>query len=146
MNASTSLLQTVPSRAHANRVASLRLQKNIYHIRLLLNCIGLEVESSYLRACPTSNLCKLCNSSPETVAHFLAFCPALAQARSEVNMPRLLASVYSEDKPRFIQLVLGTEWVPDESFQHSCIELIYHLTTTRTGLLLLTDSISSAQT
>ena len=76
----------------------------------------------------------------EDVCHFLTRCPALDLFRrslllsipsSHINMVRLLDS----DPARFVNLILGVEWIDDDVFQHAVVVLLNRLRLRRNAIL-----------
>ena len=127
---SLSLGKVLPHLLVCRGLPRLSRQNNI-RIRLLLNCAGLESETSNFRNATSDDTCKLCGStSAETASHFTAQCPALSSVRNSLS-PRSLIPLLASDSQLFVDYVLGTMWVDDPLFQQEVIVLLHHLYTAR---------------
>ena len=127
---SLSLGKVLPHLLVCRGLPRLSRQNNI-RIRLLLNCAGLESETSNFRNATSDDTCKLCGStSAETAPHFTAQCPALSSVRNSLS-PRSLIPLLASDSQLFVDYVLGTMWVDDPLFQQEVIVLLHHLYTAR---------------
>ena len=104
---------------------------NNFRIRLLVGCDGLEHDAARFRyrsngATPSDPSCKLCGHQTEDAIHFVAVCPRLNDARcgALAKAPPIASRVlpHCEADPRkFTEIILGTCWVDDSSFQRFCI-------------------------
>ena len=99
---------------------------NNFRIRLLVGCHGLEVDACRFRRRMLSNyivndpMCKLCGLEPEDPAHFIVRCPALADTRNSILQTSSSMdwdSLLLSHPARFLNIILGTEWIDDESLQ-----------------------------
>ena len=102
---------------------------NNFRIRLLVGCDGLEADAGRFRyrtftdVSPGAlSICRLCKQEREDICHFLAHCPTLDHSRrlllqSTPSSPVNLRHLYSSDSDRFVDLILGIEWIADANFQ-----------------------------
>ena len=107
-------------------------RKNNFRIRLLVCCDGLEADASRFRkrkyATATINdaTCRLCKLKPEDYAHFIVRCPALSSVRETLlgtaDLRVDLLSLSRSDPTKFLNIVLGIEWINDSTLQFFVIE------------------------
>ena len=107
--------------------------KTNFRIRLLVGCHGLEVYACRFRRRMQSN-CILNDPThklylePEDPAHFIVRCPALCETRTSIlqtisNMDSLIRF----DPARFLNVILGTEWINDKPLQLFIVEFLSDL-------------------
>ena len=119
---------------------------NNFRIRLLMGCDGLEEDASRFRKRSHSTavvhdpLCKLCKTESESPAHFIARCSSLVcSSESLLSGDELctdLGSMLRSDSAKFVDVVLGVEWIDDPSLQQSIFRFLHGLRKARNSLLL----------
>ena len=121
-------------------------RKNNFRIRLLVGCDGLEADAGRFRyrtftgVSPAQSTCRLCKQEREDVSHFLAHCPTLDHSRRRLlqttpSSPVDLRYLYFSDSARFVNLILGIEWITDADFQRAIIVFLDNLRRQRIALL-----------
>ena len=123
---------------------------NLFRIRLLAGCAGLEQDASRFRhrnrdACIQGDpTCKLCGAATEDAIHFIATCPALLEHRLsvlatapksvKVNIPDC-----ATDPIQFAHMMLdlGVDWIDHHPTQMFCINLLHQLRSFSLSLLEL---------
>ena len=119
---------------------------NIFRIRLLVGCDGLEGDAARFRSrtnsalCPQDPSCKLCGASCEDALHFVSCCPILDSARLSLlsSAPPPVASLLPDPSlnPRdFCDVLLGVNWIDSALLQRFCIVFLQHLRDARDSLL-----------
>ena len=122
------------------------IRKNNFRIRLLPGCHGLEADAYRFRwrrfACSSQHVptCKLCGLELEDPAHFIARCPSLSSHRdcqlSTADSSFNLLSMSQSDSMRFVNVVLGVDWIDNSWLQHFLIEFLNSHLQERNSLLL----------
>ena len=114
-----------------------------FRIRILVGCHGLEEESIGFAQrrlpsiIPSASICKLCGLEPEDPAHFIIRCPALMDTRNAIlQNSSYLTTLLLSDPDKFLDVVLGTEWIDDKPLQLFIIEFLNHLRLVHNSLLL----------
>ena len=121
-------------------------RKNNFRIRLLVGCDCLEADAgrfhyrTFTGVSPTQLTCRLCKQEREDASHFLAHCPTLDHSRrrllqSTLSSPVDLRYLYFSDSARFVNLILGIEWITDADFQRAIIVFLDNLRRQRIALL-----------
>ena len=117
---------------------------NNFRIRLLVGCHGLEVDACRFGRRRPSNYnysvndptCKLCGLEPEDLAHFIVLCPALSVTRTSIlQTSSSMDSLILSDLARFINVILGTEWINDKLLQLFIVEFLSGLRQAHNTLL-----------
>ena len=119
---------------------------NNFRIRLLAGCHGLEVDACHFcwRMLPnhTTNdpTCKLCGLEPEDPAHFIVRCPVLSDTRSSIlRTSSSMDSLFLTGPTRFLNVILGTEWIDNKPLQLFIIEFLSGLRQARNNFLPITN-------
>ena len=107
---------------------------NNFRIRLLVGCHGLEEDTCRFvqRGLPgITSTCKLCGLESEDPAHFIVRCPALMQTRNSIiqnsDFSSYLTTLLLSDPDKFLNVVLGIDWIDDRSLQVFHIEFLNRL-------------------
>ena len=119
---------------------------NNFRIRLLVGCDGLEHDAARFwyrntGAAPSDPSCKLCGHDQEDAVHFIAVCPRLENARLEALAvaPPISDNILpnrSVNPREYTEIMLGTSWIDDPTFQRFCISYLSTLKSRRAQLLV----------
>ena len=121
-------------------------RKNNFKIRLLAGCHGLEADANgfrWRRLAHSSQhvpTCKLCGLEPEDPSHFITCCPSLSLHRdcllSMADSSFNLLAMSQFDSMRFVNVVLGVDWIDNSGLQHFLIEFLNSLLQESNSLLI----------
>ena len=106
---------------------------NLFHIKLLVGCAGLEDDVSRFRVRDSGGFnvgdrsCKLCGHEVEDAHHFIAVCPGLTTIRSgllnaasdTIKANLLNASVFPKEFSNAIWVLFGLNTLPHKTFASS---------------------------
>ena len=112
---------------------------NNFHIRLLLGCHGLASHFDQRGLPRITSTCKLCGLESEDPAHFIVRCPALRNSMLQNSeFSSYLSTLLLFDPDKFLNVVLGIDWVDDRPLQLFLIEFLNRLRLAHNTLLLST--------
>ena len=117
-----------------------------FRVRILVGCDGLEADASRFRrkmngTTPSDSTCKLCHTAPEDSTHFILYCPTLSTRHLELllaapsHVKPLLPDI-NLDPERFVDVMLGCEWIKDHATQVYIVDFLDQLRAYWNALLL----------
>ena len=108
-----------------------------FRIRLLLNCPGLNKDTSVFHAAPgksRSPICPLCHVADEDDVHFLLTCPALQHIRDRW-FATLLPLIDSSNPSALRSHILGVSWSDTPALQSGILHFLSELRSARSAIL-----------
>ena len=104
---------------------------NNFRVRLLVGCHGLEEDTCRFDQRRLTSTCKLCGLDSEDPAHFIVRCPALMQTRNSIlqnsEFRSHLSTLLLSDPNKFLNVVLGIDWIDNRPLQLFLIEFLNRL-------------------
>ena len=107
---------------------------NNFCIRLLVGCDGLEADASRFHMQSNSATAvndSSCKLEPESPSHFIVRCPSLTCIREsllcDLHFCIDLRSTLLSDPDRFLNSMLGVEWIDDAPLQPFIIQFLHNL-------------------